>query len=192
MYIYLLPAMRGMCIYIYRSYNFILYVFKYKYIYLSCQERRFYYKLGCTPETHHVHWLTVTFWTAIYLFRYSFLGAGDVWFSLRSTTYQNNSIVTLEDIGESEDALHCITNLTSCCRSGDASSGAKGNWYFPNGTKVPGSTVDWNIFRSRGQRVVHLSRRRGGVDGVYHCEIPDTMNITQNVYIGVYTGSSGE
>ena len=129
---------------------------------------------------------------AIYLFHYSFLGAGDVWFSLRNTTYQNNSIVTLEDIGESEDALHCITKLTSCCRSGDTPSGAKGNWYFPNGTKVPGSTVDWNIFRSRGQRVVHLSRKRGGVDGVYHCEIPDTMNITQNVYIGVYTGSSGE
>ena len=117
------------------------------------------------------------------------MGADGVWFSLNGTTYQNNSIVTVEDIGESEDALHCITNLTSCCRS---RNGAKGNWYFPNGTKVSGSTVDWNIFRSRGQRVVYLSRRGGGVDGVYHCEIPDTMNIMQNIYIGVYTGSSGE
>ena len=46
----------------------------------------------------------------------SFPGAGDVWFSLRNTTYQNNSIVTLEDIGEDDDALVCITNLSACCR----------------------------------------------------------------------------
>ena len=33
-------------------------------------------------------------------------GAGDVRFSLNDTIYQNNSIVTLEDIGEGEYALH--------------------------------------------------------------------------------------
>ena len=43
----------------------------------------------------------------------SFQGACDVWFSLRNTTYQTNSIVMLEDIGEGDDdALLCeLTKL---------------------------------------------------------------------------------
>ena len=49
----------------------------------------------------------------------SFPGIGDVWFSLRGTKYQNNSIVILEDIGKDGDALLCITNLTACCQSND-------------------------------------------------------------------------
>ena len=120
------------------------------------------------------------------LFHYYFLGVGDVWFSLRNTTYQNN-------IGEGNHALLCITNLTACCRStDDIPSGAKRNWYFPNRSRVPGSTVDWNFFRDRGQRVVQLNRRRGGEEGIYRCEIPDSMNVTQTMYIGVYTGETGE
>ena len=47
---------------------------------------------------------------------FSFLHAGDVWFSLNGTTYQNNSLVTLTDIGENDTALLCETNLTACCR----------------------------------------------------------------------------
>ena len=126
---------------------------------------------------------------AIYLFHY-FLNAGDVWFSLRNTTYQNNSIVTLEDIGEGNDALLCMTNQTTCCRN--TTSGAKGNWYFPSETKVFGSSAQWNFFRSRGQKVVYLNRRGGGEEGIYHCKIPDSMNVTQTIYIGVYTGETGE
>ena len=35
--------------------------------------------------------------------------------------------------------------------------------------------------------MVRLNRRRGGEDGIYRCEIPDSMNVNQNIYIGVYT-----
>ena len=118
----------------------------------------------------------------------SFAGAGDVWFSLRNTTYQNNSIIILEDIGEGDDALFCLTNLTACCKSVDGN--VLGNWYFPNGTRV--SSVGWDFYRNRGQMVVSMHRRRGGVEGIYRCEIPDTMNVTQTIYIGVYSASTGE
>ena len=37
-----------------------------------------------------------------------------------------------------------------------------------------------------------MHRRRGGEDGIYRCEIPDSMNVTQTIFIGVYTASSGE
>ena len=123
-----------------------------------------------------------------------FPGAGDVWFSLRNTTYQNNSIVMLEDIGEGENALLCKTNQTACCQppyTGDM-GGTLGNWFFPNGTRVPSSGLSWDIYRTRGQMVVHMKRRRGGVEGIYRCVIPDTMNVNQTIYIGVYSTSTGK
>ena len=119
---------------------------------------------------------------------------GGVGFSLNGTTYQNNSIVTLEDIGEDDDALLCITDQPVCCRpprTGEAQLPI-GNWYFPNGTRVPSSGGQWDFHRTRGHMVVLLHRKRGGVDGVYCCVVPDALNATQTVYIGVYTASAGE
>ena len=98
----------------------------------------------------------------------------------------------LEDIGEDDDALLCITNYTACCRSDDTGRPALGQWFFPNGTRVPSSAHRWDFFRTRGQMVVHLHRRRGGVEGIYRCEIPDAMNVTQTIYIRVYSASTGE
>ena len=116
-----------------------------------------------------------------------------MWFSFRNVTYQNNSNVTLEDIGEDDTGLLCKTNLTACCQSAhnNENGSANGNWFFPNGTRVPSSgTMDF--YSTRGQMVVQLNRRRGGVEGIYHCEIPDSMNVMQTIYIGVYTASTGE
>ena len=97
--------------------------------------------------------------------------------------------MTLEDISDGDDALLCKTNLSACCRSPNA----RGNWFFPNETRVP-SSGNWNnaFHRTRGEMVVPLHRRRGGVDGIYRCEIPDSMEVTQTIYIGVYTASIGE
>ena len=107
---------------------------------------------------------------------------------LRSTAYQNNSLVSLEDIGEGRDAVFCIANLTGCCRH----PRAMGNWYFPNGTRVPSTGMKWDFHRTRDQMVVLLHRRRGGENGIYRCVVPDAMNVIQTIYIGVYTGNSGE
>ena len=114
-------------------------------------------------------------------------------FILRSTAYQNNSLVLLEDIGEGDDALFCIANRTACCRS-PYTPYALGNWYFPNGTRVPSSGSQWDFHRTRGQMVVLLHRRRGGENGIYRCDIPDATNVNvfQTIYIGVYTGSPGK
>ena len=119
----------------------------------------------------------------------SFLGAGDVGFALNGTTYQNNSLVTLEDIGEDETALLCMTNLIACCKPPYANRGI-GNWFFPNTTRLQNLT--WDIYRTRGGMVVYMHRRRGGEKGIYQCEIHDSMNVTQTIYIGVYTAGSGE
>ena len=100
--------------------------------------------------------------------------------------------MSLEDIGEA-DALLCVTDQTACCSPPYIGIGsAFGNWYFPNGTRVPSGGSQWDFIRSRGQSVVRLLRMRGGVSGIYHCIIPDAMSVTQTIYIGVYTANIGE
>ena len=103
--------------------------------------------------------------------------------------------MSLEDIGEGDGALLCITNLTTCCRppyTDGEMRGAVGNWFFPNGTRVPSSGSQWDFHRTRGQMVVQMHHRRGGEDGIYRCEIPDAESVTQTIYIGVYSASTGE
>ena len=96
--------------------------------------------------------------------------------------------MNLEKIGEGDAALLCMTNQTACCRP----QGSRANWYFPNGTRVPISGQQWDLHRTRGQSTVLLHRRRGGANGVYHCEIPNTTGFIQTIYIGVYTADTGE
>ena len=111
-------------------------------------------------------------------------------FSLNGKTYQNNSLVALEDIGEGDTALLCMTNLTSCCRrpyTGENGS-AIGNCFFPNGTRVPSMVAN----ETSGEVVICLNHRGRGEDGIYRCEIPDSMNVNQTIYIGVYTADNGE
>ena len=106
----------------------------------------------------------------------------------------------LENIGEGDDALLCITFKTACCRPPytDEVELVIGNWFFPNGTRLPSdianetSGEEWDFYRDRVQMVVRMNRRKGGVEGIYRCEIPDAMNVNQTIYIGVYSVSTGE
>ena len=38
--------------------------------------------------------------------------------------------------------------------------------------------------------MVKLHHRRGGVKGIYRCEIPDAMNIIQTMYIRLYSADT--
>ena len=122
-----------------------------------------------------------------------FSGANDVRFSLNGRTYQNNSLVILEDVGDSDAAaLLCVTDNTTCCaRDQSPDRGILGDWYYPNGIGVANNGELWDFYRNRGPSVVHMHRRRGGVTGIYRCEIPDTTGVDQTIYIGVYTANTG-
>ena len=106
--------------------------------------------------------------------------------------------MTLDDIGESNDALLCMTDNTACCARAQSPGGVTlGEWYYPNGTGVANfiaaqPDLQWEFYRNRGQSVARMNRRRGGVNGIYRCEIPDTTGVNQSIYIGVYTVNSGE
>ena len=100
--------------------------------------------------------------------------------------------MTLEDIGiGGGDALLCVTDLTACCRPPYSGTMGPviGNWFFPNGTRI---SEQWEMYGTRGQSVVRLHRRSGGVNGIYHCVISDAAGADQTITIGVYTADTGE
>ena len=106
--------------------------------------------------------------------------------------------MNLEDIGEGNNELLCITDNTACCsRAESPGMAVLGDWSFPNGTVVPNEIITadglrWDFYRLRGASRVRLLRRRGGVDGIYRCDIPDNSDVFQTIYIGIYSASTGK
>ena len=106
-------------------------------------------------------------------------------FMLRNQTYLNNSIVAINDIGDGDDALLCVTDKPDCCLHVSKRSG-QGEFYYPNNSRVRFNTgAPW--YRNRGPQVVRLNRRNGTLSptGVYRCEIPDSTGMDQSLYINI-------
>ena len=114
---------------------------------------------------------------------------------LNGAIIPNHGFVLLDNIGESDKSLICLTDLPTCCRlpytDPHPMMSASGNWYFPNGTRVPSSGKQWDFHRTRGQMAVRLHRRRGGATGIYCCGIPGQTKL-HNLCVGVYTPGSGK
>ena len=115
-------------------------------------------------------------------------------FYLKGELYSNNSIVNITNIGTGEDALHCITDRESCCRSHDG--GESGEWYQPGQMAVSenGRVSREDFSRNRGPSSVLLNRRNGATSptGLYRCEVLDSGGVSQSVYIGLYGDSEGD
>ncbi len=103
--------------------------------------------------------------------------------------YPNNSIVTITDIGVGDNALFCLSNSNSCCRS--IYGIASGEWFLPGGSSpINGngeSSSVANFSRSRRASAVLLNRRNNaiGPEGLYRCDVIDARNITQTLHIGI-------
>jgi len=156
-------------------------------------------KIRHLGEKHLVQYITLHKLCCVHFLQYTLVSLffPGIYFSLRGTTYQNHSLVTLEDIGENDNALLCLTDYRACCGRAQSPGGrVLGDWHYPNGTRVPNTILGygyiWDFYRNRGQSVVRMNRRSGGVNGIYHCVIPDTACANQTIYIGVYTVSTGE
>ena len=118
--------------------------------------------------------------------------------SLGTTNYTNHSYLQFDSIGlqDSFTDLECHTDLVTCCNADYGED--RGNWYYPNGTRLSFSGNAVNFLR-RSQRV-DLSRNGGAVssvaNGIYRCTIEtnavrsDNSNDTTTgevVYVGIYT-----
>jgi len=111
---------------------------------------------------------------------------------LNGAIVPNHGFVLLDNIGEYRESLLCLTDLTACCKSDyTGGRGHLGHWFFPNETMVPNMGDQWDFFRTRGQMMVLMHHRRGGVNGIYHCDIPDQTENPRRLYVGVYTANTG-
>ena len=119
--------------------------------------------------------------------------------SFNGQTLANHSYVDLSLVGNhssGSDRVQCHTDVNTCCTP--LWGGHRGDWYFPNGTRLPfhGNS---GIYKTRGGQKVGLSRNRGtSPTGIYRCDIPtnavhDTdISVRDTVYVGLYTASGGK
>ena len=118
--------------------------------------------------------------------------------SFMGQTLANHSYVDLSLVGSSDsDSVQCHTDLLTCCSGAQGSH--RGDWYFPNGNRLP-FLGGGDIYEARGAQRVDLRRRSSATSpvGIYRCEIPtnavhdDTDNsVRETVYVGLYSGSGG-
>ena len=99
-------------------------------------------------------------------------------------------------MGTSEnDSVQCHTDLKLCCSGSHGPH--RGDWYFPDGTRLPFFSGVMNERRG-AQRVDLHQTSATGPTGIYRCDIPtddvqDTyISLRDTVYVGLYAGSRGK
>ena len=99
--------------------------------------------------------------------------------------FANNSLIHITEIGETTDSVQCVTDRRPCCA---AIEGRAGEWYFPDGTRVPvigsGATMATTFYRNRGDDgTVNLNRLNNVImpTGLFCCEVPDTAGADQTL-----------
>ena len=112
--------------------------------------------------------------------------------SFRGETLANHSYVNLTAVGRPEDgghSLECHTDLVTCCSG--AQGQHRGDWYFPNGTRLLFSHGG-DIYEQREAQRVELRRRNNAnsPSGIYRCDIPTGAvqynYVRETVYVGLY------
>ena len=115
--------------------------------------------------------------------------------SFMGQTLVNHSYVDLSTVGySSNDSVVCHTDLSTCCS--DSQGAHRGDWYFPNGTRLPFSG---DMYEVRGaQRVVLHHTTATGPTGIYRCDIATVVvhdntenSVRDTVYVGLYTTREG-
>ena len=120
--------------------------------------------------------------------------------SFNGTTLPNHSYVDLSQVGGDRDnnTVDCHTDLSTCCRTEQHSP--RGDWFFPNGKRLPFFNESGDIQESLRPQVIHIRRINtaiNGPSGIYHCFIGTNAvhdnndpSVGEAVYVGLY-GSGG-
>ena len=117
--------------------------------------------------------------------------------SFLGQTLTNHSYVDLSLVGYyTSRSVQCHTDLRTCCSGAQGSH--RGDWYFPNGTRLPFSDSG-DIYENRDDQRVDLHHRNSVTSpvGIYRCDIAtvavhdDDTSIRATVYVGLYATSGG-
>ena len=104
----------------------------------------------------------------------------------------NHGYVNLSNVGsDRNNSVQCNTDLSTCCSGAEGSE--RGDWYFPDETRVAFSEIGNTVYEGRGaqQVLLHYSGNVGR-SGIYRCDIETKKsNVTnevghETVYVGLY------
>ena len=86
--------------------------------------------------------------------------------------------------------LFCSTDREDCCND---EFNIAGNWFLPNGSKVPSTMNTQALNITLGNQTVGLNIKNSPElpIGIYHCEMMDRKNITHCLYAGIYLKNEG-
>ncbi|XP_064385048.1 sushi, von Willebrand factor type A, EGF and pentraxin domain-containing protein 1-like isoform X4 [Halichondria panicea] len=94
-------------------------------------------------------------------------------FMLRGETFANTSSISLEDIGETDEALIFQTEIKDCCRVQKI-----GQCYDPNGVELGTKATRNEMYRNRDSQMVRLNKvdvftGQAAIPGLYCCTVPN-------------------
>ena len=115
--------------------------------------------------------------------------------SFMGETLPNHSYVDLTLVGNpglngGDHSVQCHTDLSSCCSGNQGNH--RGDWYFPNGTRLPFSTPTVGIHEARGAQRAEIRRNNNdnSPSGIYRCDITTDAvkdnSVRETVYVGLY------
>ena len=121
--------------------------------------------------------------------------------SFMGQTLTNHSYVDLSTVGsagDNSDSVVCHTDLSTCCSGSQGIH--RGDWYFPDGTRLPfiGGSVPIGLGRG-AQRVAIRRTAATGPTGIYRCRIATNavhsntdISVRDSVYVGLYPTNEGK
>ena len=114
-----------------------------------------------------------------------FSSTGHVYFEFRGQRIPNNGKVSLALVGEQENAILCKTDKQDCC--GLPVENRRGEFYYPNGNRVPIEANGAGFYRGRHDQLIRLSKRSGVTSpkGTFRCWIPDVNDKWHSIYINL-------
>ena len=114
----------------------------------------------------------------------------------------NHSYVDLTLVGtdasDPGNTVMCHTDLETCCQHSQGIH--RGDWYFPNESRLLNSLSGGSMHRTRGAQRVNLHRSNNAMSpfGLYRCVVStvavhnDTdLSVRDKVFVGVYPPSAG-
>ena len=119
--------------------------------------------------------------------------------SFMGQTLVNHSYVDLSTVGyisDGSNSVQCHTDLRTCCSS--AQDIRRGDWYFPDGTRLPLFTAYRIPFgETRTAQKVDIRRDNSSAQtGIYRCDIPTEavhgISVRETVYVGLYFTGGNE
>ena len=111
--------------------------------------------------------------------------------SFMGETLPNHSYVDITLVGNppGDHSVQCHTDLFTCCSDTDGQH--RGDWYFPDGTRLP-FPGNGDIAEARGAQQVDIRRNNNAnsPSGIYRCfittEAVQDNSVRETVYVGLH------